>query len=123
MDTNRIKTVRAVAEYDNDPDLSWLDQTDDQMGEGFEADANDRKESFGQSWDMIGILAVAEVVVNGTVQTITSPGLWGIESDSGRAYLKEVQTEELQTLADILTHLGFPVTEIARAIDEADTTY
>jgi hypothetical protein len=32
-------------------------------------------------------------VVNGVCQTITSGGLWGIESDSSRQYLSEVEQE------------------------------
>ncbi len=111
-----IDTIRTVTLDDQDPDLSWLDQTDDQMGEGFEADANDRKDSYGDSWAMIGIRAEADVVIAGTVQTIISPGLWGIESDSSRDYLKEVETEELQQLADILIELGCVPSQIAQAL-------
>ncbi len=44
-----------------------------------------RMEAYNRGdWHMVGIRAVAEVVTaSGTIQTLRSGGLWGIESDSG----------------------------------------
>jgi hypothetical protein len=64
-------------------------------------------------WSFIGIIAKAEVVTgNGIMQTIRSGGLWGVESDGG-SYLDEVGKEELESLREELTALGFG----KRAID------
>ncbi len=78
---------------DDDPDLSWLSQTDEQMGEGFAEHGAARLASFGESWRMIGIRAEAEISVGGILQTITSGGLWAIESDSSPEYLRSVEDD------------------------------
>jgi hypothetical protein len=44
------------------------------------------------------------------LQKIESPGLWGIESDSGDDYLKSVFQEESEILADMLKELEVKVT-------------
>ena len=59
----------------------------------------------------IGIRAEAEIVVHGVCQTITSGGLWGIESDSARQYLSDVEQEEVDQLKAILQSLGFSDSE------------
>ena len=92
---------------DGDPDLSWLDQSDKEMGEGFEAQSALRKEAYQRGdWEMIAIRAQANIRIErdgcSTLYTLQSPGLWGIESDSDDAYLTEVFKEECATLrADI----------------------
>lgn len=40
---------------------------------------------------------------------LESPGLWGIESDSGQEYLDEVGRDELKTLEGMLVALGVAV--------------
>ena len=73
-----------------------------------------RMESYNRGgWCCKGVRAVAEVIVNGTIQHIQSGGLWGIESDSERSYFEEVAAEQLAELADILTELGFSKRAIA----------
>jgi len=66
-------------------------------------------------WYFMGIIAKAEIITeNGTMQTIRSGGLWGVESDGG-SYLDEVAQEQLSELRNELTSLGFG----KRAIDYA----
>lgn len=67
-------------------------------------------------WCYLGVYATAQIVVGDTVQTIKSPGLWGVESDSGEDYLKLVADEELAALRRILLDLGFTESEIDAAI-------
>jgi hypothetical protein len=67
----------------------------------------ERLASYGQSWEMIGIRASAEVsypIGNGNnwLEHFTSGGLWGIESDSDESYLKEIEQEQLN---DLKSHL------------------
>ena len=71
-------------------------------------------------WEMVGVYAVAEVVVNGTTQAVRSAGLWGVESDSGDAYFAEVGGEELAELSGILAELGFTPEQIAEAFAEVE---
>lgn len=57
-------------------------------------------------WSFIGIQAVANIVIvrngAGAIYTLTSPGLWGTESDSDPEYLDGIYKEECDTLkADI----------------------
>jgi hypothetical protein len=67
----------------------------------------DRMESLNAgNWCFVGIRAEAEIVIGDTVQRMTSGGLWGIESDSDRDYFREVETEELAGLREVLRGVG-----------------
>lgn len=95
---------------DNDPDLSWLDQTDEQMGTGFEEQSRERKKSYGRSWEMLGCVARAAISypfrsnVGTRLEYFTSGGIWGIESDSEE--YKEIEDGQLEDLASHLAHFG-----------------
>lgn len=72
----------------------------------------------------IGIIADAEVGVDigrdgWKTDHITSGGLWGIESDSDAAYIKEVEREQLVELAGYLREYGFQQKAIIAAIKSA----
>lgn len=60
--------------------------------------------------------AEAEVVVGGVVQTLSSRGLWGIESDSDASYLKTVGEDEIDQLKDVLRSAGLDDDAIAEAM-------
>jgi hypothetical protein len=77
----------------------------------------DRMESLNRGdWCFIGLRAEAEVQTGSdVVQRITSGGLWGIESDSGREHLEDTQREELAQLKTELVGLGFSRRAIATA--------
>lgn len=141
----RIESVKIRNMIDDSPDTSWIGEYSDHWAEN----AIDRKErgdmgsrefryfhpatEYGEQdyqrmesfnsgqWFFIGIRAEAEVVVNGTIQRITSPGLWGIESDSGRDYFAEVAQEELAQLRDILAEMGFSARQINAAFKQPET--
>lgn len=65
-------------------------------------------------WNMIGIMAEAEVLIpedtipgpSWLIQHITSGGLWGIESNSGEEYFAEVEKEEITQLKGHLKTLN-----------------
>jgi len=88
---------------DEDPDLSFL-ETDYQ---------EDRKrlKNYGESWNMIGIKAYCTIYIpfgNGSyflIQTLESGGLWGIESDSSKEYLEEIEKEQIEELREIMNKL------------------
>ena len=77
----------------------------------------ERMEAYNRDeWGFIGIRAQADVVIGGVCQSITSGGLWGIESDSEKSYFREVEREELKQLREILHELGFSKRAIAAAV-------
>lgn len=105
-------TFKMEEAEDTDPDLSYLEQSYDEVESAIER-ARYRRQDLGRlaayqmgDWRMIGIRAVATIwIQRGNYSTnyeLQSPGLYGIESDSGSEYLKEVFDEECATLrADI----------------------
>jgi hypothetical protein len=89
---------------DDCPDTSYLEQTE------FE----DRREQYRQGeFDFVGVRAAVELPIpygkDRIITRIESPGLWGIESDSGEDYLDSVFQEESAILADMLAELGVNV--------------
>ena len=81
-------------------------------------------------WGFIGIQASAKIQTGSvrgvtslgsevhTVQTITSGGLWGIESDSDADYIRSVENDELAELRTELHSLGFSSRAIAAAMKD-----
>ncbi len=129
-----ILSIRLTTIPDDDPDLSWL-EPDSGNYDGcapediakYLAQDSERLASYGESWEMIGIRAVASVrfaTGNGSTAgpevapdcVVSSGGLWGIESDSGSDYFDEVGANELTELSDMLASLGFASDAIAMAI-------
>jgi hypothetical protein len=72
-----ITDIRVNIVPDPEPDLSWLDQTDEQMGEGFEAWAAEKKAEYaaGDAW-LVGV-TVEVKLDDGTAHE--SDGVWGVE--------------------------------------------
>ena len=75
-------------------------------------------------WQFIGICAEAQVsrpIGDGCrrLQTLTSGGLWGIESDSDRAYLVDVAQEQCLDLRAHLAAFGVPLDIFQTLADEA----
>jgi hypothetical protein len=103
-----LQSIKVFVLPDEDPDTSYLDQ----------GDFENRKEAFHRgNFSFVGVRAEAEIVVDGIIQTITSGGLWGIESDSGDEYIKEVAGEEYNDLRKILKTLGVPTSELPTELD------
>ena len=91
---------------DECPDVSYLEQ------EGFE----DRLGQYRRGdFDYVGVRAAVELPIpygkDRILTRIESPGLWGIESDSGKDYLDSVFQEESTILADMLAELGVKVVD------------
>lgn len=62
-------------------------------------------------WHGVGVRAMATVYIpvgqgSFAIYTLTSPGLWGIESDSGEDYFDEVFAEEKSALIDSMVKIG-----------------
>jgi hypothetical protein len=74
-------------------------------------DDNERIEAWRCGyWSYIGISAEAEICVvengSGTLYSLRSAGLWGIESDSNEEYLNEVFRDECGELKRHITMFG-----------------
>ena len=90
---NRKQAIRAL-------DLKYIEE--------------DRQEALNRGeWGCIGIRAAVELPIpygkDRILTRIESPGLWGIESDSGEDYLESVFHEESNILAGMLAELGVKV--------------
>lgn len=71
-------------------------------------------------WSYLGIRAECEIQTSesGNVwlsNTVTSGGLWHVESDSDESYFSEVGSEQLAELKTVLSELGFTAKEINKA--------
>lgn len=78
----------------------------------------ERLESLSRGdYCMCGVYVSARVILPGSdvSQEIRSDGLWGIESDSGIDYFREIESEELASLRGELESIGASETAIARA--------
>jgi uncharacterized protein Smg (DUF494 family) len=77
-------------------------------------------------WWYIGIRAKAEIKLNtddrgiGVVQTVSSGGLWGIESDSDASYIAEIEQEQISDLKRELTAIGFSKRAISKAFQNVE---
>jgi hypothetical protein len=124
----KVDSVKIEWLPDECPDLSWLEQYSEDS-----ADADERKyarqdkarlQSYGSQWEMLGCVAKAQVsypIGGGSrrLEWLTSGGLWGIESDSDKAYLREVENEQLAELAKHLRQFGIETsTEQLRELTE-----
>jgi len=125
MNTPRLDYIRVKWEIDESPDLSWLESRLSEDGKTLlssmrytQEELNEhpikvkrwikedmrRLETCGDSWVMMGCTAEAEVSypINESgdrrIETFTSGGLWGIESDSDSRYKRDTANDELEGL-------------------------
>lgn len=79
----------------------------------------ERMESFNAyKWHLLGIRAKAVIMNPATsvIQTISSPGIYGVESDSGDEYINYINNEEIENLCIELRGLNFSRRQISRAL-------
>ena len=60
--------------------------------------------------------AETDVDIQGVLQTLTSGGLWGVESD-GKVYIEEVAAEEYNDLRKILISIGVSTAQLPTKFD------
>lgn len=67
----------------------------------------ERMESLNNgNWYFMGIWAECTYTINGVIQKLSSGGLWGIDSDAGDGYIKEIEGEQYAELVEIVKSLG-----------------
>jgi hypothetical protein len=110
-----------------DVGASWIPATvDDKRSYWFLAMQNNALQDYSRmtslddgQWHYIGIQAVAHISTPDgfgyTEQVVRSGGLWGIESDSDKEYIAEIEQEQLAELRGILAQFGFSKRAIAAA--------
>lgn len=98
-----LRAVKVIFEVDPEPDSSYLEQED----------FSSRKKAYRRGdFHYVGVRAEAEVLVLETVQVLTSPGTWGIESDSLDDEIERLVDEEWKLLRDVLKTVGVPTEEL-----------
>lgn len=152
-----LKSIKIKEIVEDSPDLSYLGQFANQPKGNFsiEHEPNDsrsfnwfnaenvatdkeaqqnyeRAASYGDSWNAIGIKAIAEIhipfEVNGhetnyKIETIDSGGLWGIESDSDDVYKNEVAQDQIEELQGYLKTLNVSLKKFKEFKKEALSDY
>jgi hypothetical protein len=69
---------------------------------------NLRTEDYNKGgWSMLFCQAKATVSIHGVMQTITSGGIGGVESDLDESYFQELEGQEMAELRVILADMGF----------------
>ena len=121
-----MQEAREIDEY---PDLSWLETVQDEEGNivssyrytnddiktyGREQiqkwidEDHARLKAYGRDWHCLGVRAKATVYIPAPggdgfiIQTIESPGVWGIESDAEESYFEEIFRDEIGVLRHML---------------------
>jgi hypothetical protein len=103
-----VEAIRIVVDEDPDSDPSYLDQDE------FE----DRREAYRRGeFGFVGVRAEADVRIEGIAQTLTSGGLYEIESDSGDEYFSEVFSTEWAALRDVLKAVGVSTARLPVEVD------
>lgn len=114
----RIDDIQIKWQVDDDADLSYLEQFELDSADADEREYarqdRERLARYGEYWFMEGCQAVARVsypVGNDSrrIEILSSGGLWGIETDSDRAYLTSVENDELADLKGHLERFGVDV--------------
>jgi hypothetical protein len=99
-----IHAIKIHKDYDDQPDLSYLEKSTDKRD-------IERLQDYwtGNYWHMIGIYATTDILIpyGDYVQIIPirTGGLWSIESDSDPEYIKEIISDQIEQLEDILKRL------------------
>lgn len=106
----QVQRFRVRVEEDLDADVSYL------MQEGLaERRAAHKRGEFSH----VGVRVEAEVLIEGTVQVLTSPGVWGVESDSVGEDLAAVCAEEYRALRDVLKAVGVSTSELPQEVEQS----
>ena len=120
--TKEIESISCQQTDDDVGDISYLQQCDinsknPDERQNAKQDKKRLEAYYNNEWHFVGIQAVAEIRIDGLLQTISSSGLWGIESDSSDEYFDEIFEEEKEQLKDVLLQLGFTEKQIAQNED------
>jgi len=108
----RVENLEFVVEADEDANPEdYLFQDPE-----YREQDQERLDAFNRGdWRMVGVRAEVEITIAGTVQTIRTPGVWAVESDSGQSYFNDLGTQEYAELLAILAEIGIPKNRVPKA--------
>lgn len=140
----KIESVKVNWIIDEYPDISYLESSinngvidscrytqkeyeeNPEQVENWIRQDTQRLNNYGSHWAMYGCMAEAVVSYpiskqgDRRLETLTSGGLWGIESDSQESYKIEVAKEQLEELKDHLKRFNIRISKKAnRLFNEA----
>lgn len=113
-------SFRMIVESDECPDMSYLEQDYKDVADPIEREKylkrdREKLETYGETWNFISIRAAVNVQIPVDdcfyIHTFTTPGIYGIESDSDKDFIQEAFEEECLILIDILKALNIEVEE------------
>lgn len=94
----QVESIRVVVVDDDEPDTSYLE--------------GERREEYDRGdFKFVGVRAEAEVDVEGVIQTLTSGGIWGVESDV-EGHIRMLAEEEYGDLRKILISIGVSTSQL-----------
>jgi hypothetical protein len=121
----KVESVETRHLPDSNPDLSYLSNGGERYADvskadrlRYEAADENRLAAYERGeWSCVGVVAVAKVRFylsthpDGTAGgfEVSSPGVWGVETDSAASYFAELESEERGELVDILAALGLRI--------------
>lgn len=110
----QVQRLEFVVEHDSDASPEdYLFQDPD-----YREEDQARLDAFNRGdWHMVGVRAQVEVLVAGTVQTIRTPGVWAVESDSDKSYFSELAWQEHAELLAILADMGIQKNRVPKAAE------
>lgn len=123
-----IKNIGVKTIEDNDIDISYLQQDyndveDIKERERYIQEDKDRLEKlYNGYWSFIGIRAFAIVYIpihnnSFNMQTISSSGLWGIESDSDKDYIESIKHGQIDELKGYLKLFNIDIPDNVEVIE------
>lgn len=71
-------------------------------------------------WCMLFLVCEARIVINGIIQTVTSGGLGGVESDCDDDLFDEIKQVQKEELAAVLRSIGFSQKQISAAFKKME---
>lgn len=121
--------VRVMIEtpFDESPDLSYLEQDYADVRSPvtrnlYRKQDRERLAAYNRGdWHCVGVRVAATVLLGRergwkVEHTFRSPGVWGVESDAGAAYVRELAADELAILRGMLEDAG----NVAALLEGAD---
>jgi len=126
---DRAHDLDCLYRYFNGPIENYKGELPEDIRKYVRQDFERMESLYRGDFCFIGIRAEAEWSITQTeyarngslIQTVTSGGLWVIESDSSSEYLKEIEQEQLAELRSQLKAIGFSSRAISAAFRNVET--
>jgi len=119
MTAVKVRKVQIVREPDTCSECPSIDELVKNEGEEYRAENQARINAYAAGhWWYIGIRATCEILIphdhNGaySIHAFSSPGIWGVESDSYASDLQGIAQDEFENLCHDLRALGIDTADL-----------